>query len=55
MASTGAHAPRGRAVERLQSDYIDLIGVHIWDAYPHVVAVERALDDLGTSVTDTER
>lgn len=34
------------SLERLQTDYIDLLWVHIWDAYTPVDEVVRALDDL---------
>jgi aryl-alcohol dehydrogenase-like predicted oxidoreductase len=35
-----------RSLERLQTDYIDLYWVHIWDAYTPVEEVVSALDDL---------
>lgn len=34
------------SLERLQTDYIDLLWVHIWDAFTPVEEVVRALDDV---------
>jgi aryl-alcohol dehydrogenase-like predicted oxidoreductase len=34
------------SLERLQTDYIDLYWVHIWDGITPVEEVMRALDDL---------